>query len=82
MTIEYKNWDNITDEEVQTMLQTISGDRCAVCNGVCDYHMPEVARLHLKMLSNRKGGGDMWRGIAWGAILMSIAMTALWHLTN
>ena len=92
MNIDHKKWDirelelegRQTDDQVNDKLKTISGARCKVCNGVIDYHMPEVTKIHLKILSKRslKPADGFWTGMAWGAVLMSIAMTALWNLTR
>ena len=69
-----------SNKEVTEMLKEITGDRCIVCNGVVDYHIPEVARLHLKMLSRRGGAREFWRGVFFGGVLVSILLSALWVL--
>lgn len=69
-----------SNKEVTEMLKEITGDRCIVCNGVVDYHIPEVAKLHLKMLSRRGGGREFWRGVFFGGVLISILLSALWVL--
>ena len=85
-----KDWDEreseleqgFSDTEVNQMLHEITGDRCIVCNGVVDYHIPEVARLHLKMLSRRGGKREFWRGAFLGGIIASQLMVLMWFLMN
>lgn len=69
-----------SNKEVTEMLKEITGDRCTVCNGVVDYHMPEIARLHLKMLSRRGGAREFWRGAFLGGIIASNLMILIWWL--